>query len=223
MLKNKIQKKKEKLLRLKIFLEEKTIFLTENKGLVSLNAGWIIEYDPESSMKDLLKEFTEAPRATIMAIWTRKESFFKLKKDFFSLFRSIEAGGGIVRNEKDELLFIFRRGKWDLPKGKMKNRNLRSNKETAKTAALREVKEETGLKNLSVVGETDSTFHIYYIKKKPVLKHTRWFEMRSSSREIFIPEARESITEVKWIGRRGLDMVLGNTYASLRDLIEMHI
>src|SRR6476661_1663707 len=47
------------------------------------------------------------------------KNFEKLKKDFFKHFTFIEAAGGIVQNDRKDLLFIFRRGKWDLPKGKM--------------------------------------------------------------------------------------------------------
>ena len=33
--------------------------------------------------------------------------------------KKIIAGGGIVENEERKILFQFRRGKWDLPKGKL--------------------------------------------------------------------------------------------------------
>ena len=62
-----------------------------------------------------------------------------LKTNFFRMFTNIAAAGGLVKNERGEKLFIFRLGKWDLPKGKL------SGKETAEEAAIREVKEETGL------------------------------------------------------------------------------
>ena len=70
--------------------------------------------------------------------------FFPKKKDLIKEFKSkiktIYASGGIVKNKKSEILFIFRRGKWDLPKGKA------DKGETKKQTALREVKEETGVK-----------------------------------------------------------------------------
>ena len=53
------------------------------------------------------------------------------------------AGGGKVYNPKNEILFIFRNGKWDLPKGKAEA------KETINLTALREVEEETGITGLS--------------------------------------------------------------------------
>ncbi len=68
----------------------------------------------------------------------------KLKKAFFKLFKPVTAAGGLVENEKGEVLLIFRRGKWDLPKGKL------DPGETIEQCAVREVEEETGLKNIEL-------------------------------------------------------------------------
>ena len=57
----------------------------------------------------------------------------------------IKAGGGLVKNEKGEVLFMFRKGKWDLPKGKL------DPGETMDACAVREVMEETGVSGLSIV------------------------------------------------------------------------
>src|SRR5690554_2494601 len=69
-------------------------------------------------------------------------NYKNLKSDFKALFRKIKAMGGIVANAKGEVLYIYRRGRWDLPKGK-KEKN-----ETKRDCAIREVMEETGLENL---------------------------------------------------------------------------
>src|SRR5687768_2564827 len=61
----------------------------------------------------------------------------ELKKAFQKKFTPVLAAGGLVQNEKEELLMIYRKGKWDLPKGKLdKNEKLED-------CALREVMEET--------------------------------------------------------------------------------
>ena len=67
------------------------------------------------------------------------QNFDKLKKDFFKHFKLIKAGGGLVKNKAGQILLIFRRGKWDLPKGKL------DDNETLLQCAIREVREETGL------------------------------------------------------------------------------
>src|SRR5438552_3294293 len=67
-----------------------------------------------------------------------------LKKEFFKHFTLIAAAGGVVQNEQQDLLFIFRLQKWDLPKGKIEP------KETPEMAAVREVEEETGITGLAI-------------------------------------------------------------------------
>src|SRR5690606_12255253 len=80
----------------------------------------------------------------------------ELKKTFFRKFTVIHAAGGLVLNEKGEALLIFRRGKWDLPKGKL------DPGEDLATCALREVKEETGLESVEIVEPLLITWHTYY-------------------------------------------------------------
>jgi 8-oxo-dGTP pyrophosphatase MutT (NUDIX family) len=70
----------------------------------------------------------------------------------------IIAGGGIVTNELGELLMIFRRGKWDLPKGKL------DEGESIEDCAIREVEEETGVKNLKLGAKLLVTEHEYFDK-----------------------------------------------------------
>jgi 8-oxo-dGTP pyrophosphatase MutT (NUDIX family) len=77
---------------------------------------------------------------------------------FFQLFRSVflevPAAGGVVKSN-DRLLFIFRNGKWDLPKGKI------DEGENPPEAALREVSEECGIAGQQIKKQLPSTFHIY--------------------------------------------------------------
>lgn len=116
------------------------------------------------------------------------------------------------------MLFIYRRGKWDLPKGKIEKR------ETSLEAALREVTEETGLTQLEAGTPLPSTFHIYLsdYPGKPhewILKETCWFAMQASGEEQPHPETAENIEEVRWFRPQEMDVILDNTYASLRELI----
>jgi len=75
----------------------------------------------------------------------------------------------LVKNQKSEYLLIKRLGIWDLPKGKI------DKGETTSEAAVREVREETGLKNIEIIGQLPDTFHIYNQKGKWLLKKTYWF------------------------------------------------
>ena len=144
------------------------------------------------------------------------EDYDQMKADFMSQFRVVEAAGGFVRNERNEILFIFRRGHWDLPKGKIDNRN--GGKEKRKAAALREVAEETGVFIADVVSKKGRTFHIFFEKRERYLKKTWWYEMRAPADQPLVPQTEEDITEVAWIPQERLKEVLAGAYPSLLKL-----
>lgn len=131
---------------------------------------------------------------------------------FCKFYKIVEAAGGLIRNDAGEVLFIFRMGRWDLPKGKSEQG------ETAEQTAIREVEEETGVRNITIIKELQSTYHTYHLNGKRILKKTRWFEMHCPQQQNFIPQTGEDISMVRWITRNHLEQVLRNTYASIRDL-----
>jgi 8-oxo-dGTP pyrophosphatase MutT (NUDIX family) len=144
--------------------------------------------------------------------------FTSVCENFDSLFKHIEAAGGVVRNHAGEYLFIRRYGVWDLPKGKLHK------KERIQNGALREVAEETGLTKLKIQKQLPSTFHIYTDKKGvEILKETFWFEMICDEGQIPVPQQEEDITEVRWFSAEKLEIPLQNSYASLRFLLEGYI
>lgn len=146
----------------------------------------------------------------------------KVVEAFVSCFTVGRAAGGVVKNEKGEILFINRRGKWDLPKGKVdKNEELgMRNEEFIRVEAIREVKEETGLVEVEVVRKLQPTYHIYHEKGKQILKETCWFEMLASGDQKLVPQTEEEITEVRWFKPEELDVVLENTFESLKTMID---
>jgi 8-oxo-dGTP pyrophosphatase MutT (NUDIX family) len=115
-----------------------------------------------------------------------------LKKDFKSLFRRIRAGGGVVFNEVGEILVIFRRGSWDLPKGKIEKGE--DNIEGAK----REVKEETGIKDVKAENLICKTYHVYKESGKRILKKTYWYKMQTNKQKL-IPQIEEDIEITEWM------------------------
>jgi len=136
----------------------------------------------------------------------------QLFADFASHFTIIEAAGGLVFNAKNELLLIFRRGVWDLPKGKI------DAGESKEDAAAREVQEETGLQNLTLGDLRDTMYHTYREGKQRILKRTYWFEMRTGDTEL-TPQAEEDIERAEWWQ---LEAFLASdlpVYASIRDLL----
>ncbi len=128
----------------------------------------------------------------------------------------IEAGGGLVSNNLGSYLFIFRKGKWDLPKGKLEK------KETAEEGALRECREECGLQQLDLGKKITETFHLYPIQKRMALKRTHWFAMHSKQEDL-IPQIEEEITEVGWKRKEEILELMKNTYPSIQDVIRLGI
>lgn len=126
----------------------------------------------------------------------------------------VHAGGGIVLNTKGELLFIHRRGSWDLPKGKM------DDGETIEQTAVREVAEECGIPEPELVRHLKTTWHIYQESGKRILKPTEWFLMRSSYEGRLSPQNEEGIDEVRWVARQHWRELAKQSYPNIADLIE---
>lgn len=134
----------------------------------------------------------------------------KLLKYFFKLIPTVIAAGGKITNSKSETLFIYRNDKWDLPKGKTEK-----NEQLPQTA-LREVKEETGIKKVSINKPLDITYHIFRRNNEYRLKVTYWFDMFSDYEGIFFPQLDEGITDVKWVKKADLEEVKINSYPNIR-------
>ena len=134
-------------------------------------------------------------------------------KTFLKFLPNVIAGGGKVLNASQRILFIFRNGKWDLPKGKSESN------ETIDKTALREVEEETGVKGLSITKPLEITYHIFKRNNQYQIKKTYWFEMFSDYDGDLKPQLDEGITKVKWIGPKKLKKVKKNIYANIESLI----
>lgn len=114
-------------------------------------------------------------------------------KDFSGIYEVVPAGGGVVRNNKGKILMIYRRGFWDLPKGKM------DKTENIMQTASREVKEETGLTHIQITKHLTTTYHTYRTGKgKRVLKVSTWFCMETTDQEL-VPQLEEDIEKAEWV------------------------
>ncbi len=140
--------------------------------------------------------------------------FKKLKKTFFKQFKNLQTGGGIVENEGGETLLIFRRGKWDLPKGKL------DKGETLEECALREVKEETGLTKLSLSPLHTITYHTYEEFGKKILKESYWYKMKASGDERLVPQTEEDITSILWVKKQDINKYLPGAYPTIQSILK---
>lgn len=133
--------------------------------------------------------------------------------------KKIIAAGGLVINEKEEMLFIFRRTHWDLPKGKL------DEGESIETCALREVKEETGIKNCILEKFLCKTFHQYFDQwvNEKVIKETWWYLMKSNSSEKLTPQTEEDIEQIIWVDKTDLNILLEKTYPNIIEVIKAYI
>lgn len=131
--------------------------------------------------------------------------------NFARNFRIIHAAGGIVRNEQEAILMIYRLDKWDFPKGKVEAG------EQYAEAAVREVEEETGLKDITLGEPLPSTFHTYELRGEPILKETHWYAMRAHSQSL-TPQTVEDITEAVWVPFEEVRQKLEQSYLSLKAL-----
>ena len=192
---------------LQIFYKEKPIIISDKKS--DLKNSLIINPELFENL-DLLKLLTKK-RVNSIGIFSNEYEF--ILNMFKKKYPEIIAAGGKVINNKSEILFIYRNKKWDLPKGKAEKNEIISE------TALREVEEETGIKNLSIIKPLDKTYHIFKRGGKNYLKSTYWLEMQSDFIGKFKPQKKEGITRVEWIGIENLSSILAKSYANIRLLI----
>lgn len=124
------------------------------------------------------------------------------------------AGGGLVYNKKGEVLFIFRNGKWDLPKGGKEKR------EKMKLTAMREVEEETGVNGLVINKKLQKTYHIFKRNGIYKLKITQWYEMKTDFDGIPVGQLEEGIEKVAWLNPEQIAEALKNSYENIKLVFE---
>lgn len=132
------------------------------------------------------------------------------------IFRFAPAAGGLVLINNG-IAAIERNGIPDLPKGHIEKN------ESPDEAALREVREETALSNLSIIKQLPSTFHCYLLNSQWTLKKTSWFLMKSDDEFRPKPQEEEGISKVYLLNKDNVNEFLQKTYSSIRLSLENEI
>ena len=192
---------------LQIFYKEKPIIISNNK--TDLNNSLIVDLELLENI-DIIKLLNKKNINSIGILTENQKSILSV---FMNKFPEITAAGGKVINQNSEILFIYRNKKWDLPKGKAEKN------ESISQTALREVIEETGIKNLSIIKPLEKTYHIFKRRNNHYLKSTYWFEMYSDYKGKFKPQKKEGISRVEWIAVENLEFILTKCYSNIRFLL----
>jgi 8-oxo-(d)GTP phosphatase len=198
----------------KVFINNAPLIFADVYKDISLSSGLPVLSDAEFSLEDVLKHFDEKKFKGAVYLsdspdtaWTR----------FTSRYILSEAAGGVVRNDNGEVLVIYRKKCWDLPKGKL------DYNESPESAAVREVKEECGLKSVVLEKPLVKTFHTYTEKNKFILKKTHWFTMYAEGVQKLYPQTDEDIEKAKWMDKEKItEKVFPKTYMSIREVLDKY-
>ena len=187
----------------KVFINERPIILTDSLFVESdfdlLNYKNII-------ISEIIYKLTEQRIKGIVLLCSDLQLAWE---DFKSNFKVISASGGLVINKQLEFLFIFRGGKWNLPKGRIEKGK------QIKEAALREVKEECGISELKLGDFLITTYHIFFQNNQNRLKETHWFQMETTTKEVLIPQLEEGITIAIFKNKEDSVRALDNSYGNI--------
>ena len=202
---------------IKIFFNDKPLFLCDTiddimQPLIHHDDVIFIDELNAHTVKTMIHEMQQP--AIHAGVFFNK-NLAELKTAFFKKFTLIAAAGGLVLNEKDEVLLIFRRGKWDLPKGK------RDKDEKLEDCAIREVQEETGLQKIKLGKFLTLTYHTYHEGSRFILKESHWFLMKTKSGQSLIPQTEEDIIEIRWAKKDELPVYLMNSFPSVADVLKI--
>jgi ADP-ribose pyrophosphatase YjhB (NUDIX family) len=199
----------------KIYINDKPLIICSPEEFPNIKIeAYVTNYELDRSSFHSILQKLNTDKGLIIQTNDTESTFLHLSKNLVL----IEAAGGLIFNpNRTKILFIFRRGKWDLPKGKI------DEGESIKKAAWREVAEECGLKTHRIEDHLCDTYHIYEHKGKLILKKTYWYLM-SAEEEALIPQVEEDITKAEWIPSTiAYETIKGKSYAMIEDLLRYEV
>ena len=201
----------------KLKVESYDTLLDGSSGIISkkLHARVLIYDASPDSIDSLLKLMTKKKLKKVYSITFTLKNKREVIKYIKNKFKIIKAGGGIVRNKENKILFIYRLRKWDLPKGK------KDKGEKIDDCAVREVQEETNTK-VKIKSKLCTSWHTYTRYKKFILKKTVWYRMKWLDDTKMKGQKKENIDKVKWMEEDTIKEILENSYKSLSYVIKKY-
>jgi 8-oxo-dGTP pyrophosphatase MutT (NUDIX family) len=192
----------------KVFVNDKPLFITN-------------EIKKETDFKFFLLESADINQIIINFFQNKIQEAYLYHPDEKDIMKTLKskipvskAGGGLVYNKNGDILFIYRNGKWDLPKGGTEKG------ETIEETSMREVEEETGVKKLVISDKLQKTYHIFKRNGVYKLKVTQWFEMHTSFDGVPVGQIEEGIEKVAWLNPSQVKEALKNSYENIKLLFE---
>ncbi|MCO6462123.1 MAG: NUDIX domain-containing protein [Saprospiraceae bacterium] len=181
----------------KIYINEMPVNLIKSEMVGSINPSnsniIVIPYLGKPNVLHQIIKLSEPPY-TFDEIFIYSHTPEQILKALKSEIKEIIAGGGIVFNEFNEVLFIYRRGYWDLPKGKHEKN------ESIEQTSIREVEEETGISGLQLGRYLGDTYHLFKTQRNGnyFLKKTYWYKMTTHKQQIKV-QKEEDIDDAVWL------------------------
>lgn len=192
----------------KVFVNDKPLFLTNQ--VVKETDFQLFLLESVDIKQIIVKMFQNKIQKAFLYHPDEKEILTKLKEKI----PAVKAGGGLVFNKNGEVLFIFRNGKWDLPKGGTEKG------EVIEETAIREVEEETGVTGLKITQKLQKTYHVFKRNGRYKLKITHWFEMKTDFEGTPVGQEDEGIEKVAWLKPEQIKEALSNSYENIKLLFQ---
>lgn len=190
----------------KVFVNERPLILTNDLSDAGDNKYFLLNEEAiQAAIKSLRKGKLEEA-------YIYHPNHEEILKKFTKRISLVVAAGGVVTNQEGKVLFIYRNEKWDLPKGKL------DKGESIEDCAIREVMEETGVKDLWIENFLQTTYHVFKNNGDFTLKEVHWFAMKTRYTGKLKGEKKEGIKKVKWKGPKKIKKALENSYVNIQIL-----
>lgn len=178
----------------------------------SLNGHLLLLNATPATSERLIGLLEEADISNLLSVTVQCLDKDAVESRIKSLYKVIKAAGGVISHE-GRMLLIFRRGVWDLPKGKL------DDGESSKAGAVREVEEETGAV-VSLGEKICTTYHTYTLNESRILKRTKWYQMNLIDDSKLAPQAEENIEKVAFMEPKQAQVALAGSFSSIRHVVE---